>query len=116
TDMKRVEVRLYLDNIPKKSFTTLWNPLDIEYSDIKKKAASWFDLNDGVDYDKVELIIINEVKTNTEMPRTKAIKTDEIEEAEVIEETAETNALTIAEKISQNLPTIPDVFIIDGQE
>lgn len=47
------------------------------------------------------------------MAKTKT-KTETIEEAVVVEET--TNALTVAEKIASNLPAIPEVFFIDGEE
>lgn len=47
------------------------------------------------------------------MAKTKT-KTETIEEAVVVEET--TNALTVAENIASNLPVIPEVFFIDGEE
>lgn len=47
------------------------------------------------------------------MAKTKT-KTETIEEAVIVEET--TNALTVAENIAANLPVIPEVFFIDGEE
>lgn len=44
----------------------------------------------------------------------KAVNTDKIEEAVIIEETA--NPIELTETIGSNLPTIPDVFFIDGEE
>lgn len=107
-NMHTADITLWLGDKQIKRFRTLLLPNDQNYTHVKKNVLMWFKLSEGTHYDNITTELVNEVSkfnVKTEMPpKTKTIKTNDIEDAVVVEETNDVTSLAVTDKWIGQLP------------